>query len=114
MEGKAVIDAEEMVQKLHAAVEARRDPDFVICARTDAIATHGVDEAIRRGKLYAQAGLGVLILQYNANLDIASVYSLFVVLAVIGLTLHLTMRWLERRFCFWAQRSKQDPAREVV
>lgn len=62
----------------------------------------------------AQAGLGVLILQYNANLDIASVYSLFVVLAVIGLTLHLTMRWLERRFCFWAQRGKQEAAREVV
>jgi NitT/TauT family transport system permease protein len=62
----------------------------------------------------AQAGLGVLILQYNSNIDIASVYSLFVVLAAIGLTLHLTMRWLERRFCFWAQRSKQESAQEVV
>lgn len=62
----------------------------------------------------AQAGLGVLILQYNSNLDIASVYSLFVVLAGMGLTMHVTMRLLERHFCFWAQRSTQQMTQEVV
>lgn len=54
----------------------------------------------------AQAGLGMLILQRNELLDIASVYSLFVVLAAMGLTLHLTMRALERRLCFWSQRGR--------
>lgn len=63
MEGKAVIDADEMVQKLHAAVEARCDPDFVICARTDAIATHGIDEAIRRGRMYANAGADLIFVE---------------------------------------------------
>jgi 2-methylisocitrate lyase-like PEP mutase family enzyme len=51
--GLMVISAEE-------AVEARRDPDFVIKARTDATATHGVREAIRRLGLYAEAGADLL------------------------------------------------------
>jgi len=62
----------------------------------------------------AQSGLGVLILQYNSNLDIASVYSLLVVLAAMGLTMHFSMRYLERRFCFWAQRSRESAATEIV
>ena len=62
----------------------------------------------------AQAGLGVLILQYNSNLDIASVYSLFVVLAAMGLAMHFAMRFLERRLCFWAQRSRETAAADVV
>ena len=56
MSGKTVIPAGEMVEKLRAAVEARRNPAFVIKARTDAAATDGIDEAIRRGNLYADAG----------------------------------------------------------
>lgn len=60
MAGKACIPAEEMVQKVKAAVDARRDPDFVIIARTDAAGPHGVDEAIRRLNLYAGAGADVL------------------------------------------------------
>ena len=63
MEGKAVIPAEEMVQKVRAAVDARRDPDLVICARTDAIATYGIDEAIRRGRLYAEAGADLIFVE---------------------------------------------------
>ena len=56
MAGKAVIPAEEMVQKVKAAVEARRDPDFVIKARTDAAGPLGIEEAIRRLNMYAEAG----------------------------------------------------------
>jgi 2-methylisocitrate lyase-like PEP mutase family enzyme len=56
MAGKSVIPAIEMVQKVRAAVDARLDPDFIIIARTDAAGTHGVDEAIRRLNLYAEAG----------------------------------------------------------
>lgn len=56
MAGKQVIPADEMVEKVHAAVEARRDKDFVIKARTDAAGPLGLDEAIRRANLYAEAG----------------------------------------------------------
>ena len=60
MRGKEVISAEEMVQKIRAAAEARVDPDFVIKSRTDVLATHGVAEAIRRLNLYAEAGADLL------------------------------------------------------
>ena len=60
MAGKSVIAAEEMVPKVKAAVDARRDPDFIIIARTDAAGTHGVDEAIRRLNLYAEAGADLM------------------------------------------------------
>ena len=60
MAGKQVISAEEGVEKIPAASEARRDPDFVIKARTDSTAIHGVGEAIRRLNLYAEAGADLL------------------------------------------------------
>lgn len=60
MKGKQVISAEEMVEKIKAAAEARRDPDFVIKSRTDAYAPHGLEEAIRRLNLYAEAGADLL------------------------------------------------------
>ncbi len=56
MAGKQVIGADEMVQKIKAAANARTDPHFAIKARTDATAVYGVDEAIRRLNLYAEAG----------------------------------------------------------
>jgi 2-methylisocitrate lyase-like PEP mutase family enzyme len=60
LEGKAVISAEEGIEKIRAAARARRDPAFVIKARTDAAAIHGVGEAIRRLNLYAEAGADLL------------------------------------------------------
>lgn len=60
MAGKELISAEEMVQKIRAAVDARRDPDFIIKARTDAATSFGIDEAIRRVKMYADAGADLL------------------------------------------------------
>lgn len=58
--GKSVIAADEMVQKVRAAVDARRAPGFVVEARTDAAGTHGLDEAIRRGNAYAKAGADLI------------------------------------------------------
>jgi 2-methylisocitrate lyase-like PEP mutase family enzyme len=58
--GKAVIPAEEMVQKIKAAVDARRDPNFMIRARTDAAATHGIAEVIDRLCRYAEAGADIV------------------------------------------------------
>jgi 2-methylisocitrate lyase-like PEP mutase family enzyme len=61
--GRRVIAAEEMVKKVRVAAEARTDPDFVIVARTDARSTLGLDEAIRRGKLYSEAGADVVFIE---------------------------------------------------
>ncbi len=63
MRGKTVIDAEEHAAKIHAAVEARGDSTFFITARTDALETHGIEEAIRRAKLYKEAGATVLFVE---------------------------------------------------
>ena len=60
MEGKAIIDADEMAKKIEAACDARRDDDFVVLARTDAIAVGGMDEALRRIDLYCRAGADII------------------------------------------------------
>ena len=54
--GKSVIDCAEMVQKIHAAVDARDDADLIIIARTDALASHGFEGAIERAAAYIEAG----------------------------------------------------------
>jgi len=54
--GKRIVPPEEMVAKIRAAVETRKDPDFLIKARGDSIAVYGMDDAIARGKLYIEAG----------------------------------------------------------
>jgi len=59
-EGKGVIAADEMAQKVRAAVEAREDADFVVIARSDAIAVEGFDAALARGEAYLAAGADVL------------------------------------------------------
>ncbi len=60
LDGKAVVPTGEMVQRLRAAVSARRDPNFVICARTDAAGIEGIDAAIDRAKAYADAGADLI------------------------------------------------------
>jgi 2,3-dimethylmalate lyase len=63
MEGKLVIGADEMAQKVKAAVDARTDPDFVIIARTDARAVEGLDSALDRARRYRDAGADVLFIE---------------------------------------------------
>lgn len=60
LDGKAVVPAGEMVKRLRAAVAARRDPDFIICARTDAAGIEGLSSAIDRAKAYADAGADLI------------------------------------------------------
>ncbi|MEI6688412.1 MAG: oxaloacetate decarboxylase [Thermoleophilia bacterium] len=62
MEGKKVIPAEEMVIKLRAALDARRNPETVIIARSDATAVTGLDDAIARSRMYADAGADVIFI----------------------------------------------------
>jgi carboxyvinyl-carboxyphosphonate phosphorylmutase len=61
--GKQLISTEEMVLKLRAALDARRDADFVIIARTDARAVEGIDGAIARANRYAEAGADVCFIE---------------------------------------------------
>jgi methylisocitrate lyase len=63
MRGKEVVSAEEHAAKIRAAVDARGDARLVITARTDALETHGIDEAIRRARLYKEAGATVLFVE---------------------------------------------------
>lgn len=56
MEGKQVIPMDEAVQKVRAALDARTDPDFLIIARTDALAPNGWDDAVARAEAYHRAG----------------------------------------------------------
>ena len=56
LDGKSVIPASQMAAKVFAACESRRDPSFMIVARTDARGVDGLDAAIRRAQLYAEAG----------------------------------------------------------
>jgi 2-methylisocitrate lyase-like PEP mutase family enzyme len=61
--GKRVIPTAEMVAKIKAACDARRDPDFVIIARCDAIAIEGLEAALERGEHYREAGADVLFIE---------------------------------------------------
>ena len=69
MEGKRVIGMDEHVMKIRAAVAARRDPDFVIMARTDARSVHGLEEAIRRGNAYAEAGADLIFVEAPQTIE---------------------------------------------
>lgn len=60
---RPVISMEEHAGKIEAAVAARRDPDFIVIARTDAAAGLGLDEAIRRGQCYRTAGADVVFVE---------------------------------------------------
>src|SRR5262249_2992053 len=62
-EGKQLIAAAEMVQKVRAAVDARQSQDFTIIARTDARAVEGLGPALERAHLYREAGADVLFVE---------------------------------------------------
>jgi methylisocitrate lyase len=60
LSGKHLVEAEAMAAKVRAAAAARQDADFVIVARTDARGVHGFDDAVRRARLYLEAGADVI------------------------------------------------------
>jgi 2-methylisocitrate lyase-like PEP mutase family enzyme len=64
---RPVIELGEAAGKIEAAVAARRDPDFIIIARTDSAEAHGLDEAIRRGKAYLEAGADVIFVEMKSG-----------------------------------------------
>ena len=60
LDGKEVVPTELMLRRITAAVNERRDDQFVICARTDAAGVEGIDSAIERAKAYADAGADLI------------------------------------------------------
>lgn len=56
LEGKSIVPLDEAIAKIRACADARQDSDFVINARTDALAVAGIDEVVRRGNAYLEAG----------------------------------------------------------
>ncbi|QBD83520.1 methylisocitrate lyase [Ktedonosporobacter rubrisoli] len=66
---KAIVSTEEMVDRLKAAVDARTDQDFVIMARTDALAREGLDAALQRAWRYKEAGADMLFPEAVATLE---------------------------------------------
>jgi 2-methylisocitrate lyase-like PEP mutase family enzyme len=67
--GKEVISTEEAVGKIKAAVDARRDPDLLIMARTDAAAVHGFEAAVERAQKFADAGADILFVEAVAHAE---------------------------------------------
>jgi 2-methylisocitrate lyase-like PEP mutase family enzyme len=63
LDGKEVIPLAEMEKKLQAALASRSDPDFSIIARTDARGVHGFDDAIRRGRAFAELGVDAVFVE---------------------------------------------------
>lgn len=66
--GKTLIPMEEAVGKIRAALDAKKDKNFILIARTDAIAAvgGGFEEAVRRGKAYAHAGADMVFCEFNS------------------------------------------------
>lgn len=65
--GKELISAQEMAGKVRAACDARRSDDFVVIARTDALATHGMDEALKRAEMYVESGADIIFVESPAD-----------------------------------------------
>jgi carboxyvinyl-carboxyphosphonate phosphorylmutase len=69
MEGPKLISIEDMVAKVRATAVSRKDKDFVLIVRTDAISSVGFDEAIRRGNIYLQEGADAIFVEAPATME---------------------------------------------
>jgi methylisocitrate lyase len=91
--GKLVVSTEEMARKIAAAAQARHDPSFMIIARTDSRAVHGLKEAIRRGIAYVEAGADALFPEALESAEEFRTYALE--LAKAGITVPLVANMTE-------------------
>lgn len=69
MPGVKIVGIDAAVERIRAALDARTDPDFLIIARTDAIATGDYDEAIRRGAIFAELGADLVFVEDVASAE---------------------------------------------
>jgi methylisocitrate lyase len=75
MEGKEVISSDEMIGKIRAAVDARTDENFLIIARTDSRAVLGLNEAVKRGNAYLEAGADMIFPEALTSREELELYS---------------------------------------
>ena len=73
--GKEIVSADEMADRVKAAVDARRDPDFFVIARTDAIAVEGVDAALERAQACVEAGADAIFAEASGDLNTYTKFS---------------------------------------
>ena len=84
--GRRVIPAEDMAHKIAVAAETRHSPEFLIIARTDARTSLGLDEALRRGELYEDAGADIIFIESpETEAEMATVARRFDVPALINI-----------------------------
>jgi 2-methylisocitrate lyase-like PEP mutase family enzyme len=84
--GRNIVTAEEMAQRLQAAVAGRQNPDTMIIARTDARTTHGIGEAIRRGHIYAEAGADIVFVESpESEAELKEITSSFAVPTLVNM-----------------------------
>jgi len=81
---KEVVTTEEMVDRIKAAVDARTDEDFVIMARTDALAVEGLDAALARTQAYVEAGADMIFAEAITTLDMYKVFTRSVKVPVLA------------------------------
>lgn len=84
---KAIVSKEEMVDRIRAAVDARTDPNFVIMARTDALAVEGLEAALDRAQAYVDAGADMLFPEAITEL---SMYRQFADVAQVPILANIT------------------------
>ncbi|EGI6213600.1 methylisocitrate lyase [Salmonella enterica subsp. enterica serovar Denver] len=84
---KAIVSKEEMVDRIRAAVDARTDPNFVIMARTDALAVEGLEAALERAQAYVDAGADMLFPEAITEL---SMYRQFADVAQVPILANIT------------------------
>ena len=68
--GKELVEPQEMADRITAAVDAKTDPDFVVMARTDALAVEGLESAVERARLYEEAGADMLFAEAVTEIDL--------------------------------------------
>jgi methylisocitrate lyase len=87
LSGKQLVEPEVMIAKIRAATAARCDPDFVIIARTDARGVFGFDEAVRRARLYREAGADAI---FPEALESADEFAAFALAVPVPLLANMT------------------------
>jgi len=82
--GKEIVSRQEMCDRIKAAVDARTDPAFVIMARTDALASEGIDRAMERAKAYVEAGADMIFPEAITELGMYRRFAQAVKVPILG------------------------------
>lgn len=69
MEGKRIVSRADFIAKIHSFVDTRKSEDFLLFARTDAVAVGGFNEAVDRGNAYLEAGADVIFVEAPTSMD---------------------------------------------